>query len=429
MPRTLAEIELRSEEVQEVLDAPPAWLVRWGLLVILLLIVLLLIISNLVRYPDVISGEIMLTTQNPPIKIVANSSGKLTKLLRPEGDFLSSGEVIAEIENPITNRGMEYMKSLINQVENFLKNPVTPVDFTDSSYVFGTIQGEYNALKKLCMDYHKWSTDVYQPEEIGNLTAKIKQYRQLIGITEKQTKISLSELANAQEKYQTDKMLYKEGVLAKLQFYQEESAFRQQEQEVENLHKAATQNRITLLDLEKQLLDIRHQQTETQRNFRDEIMLNLHAIRNHMDNWQKSYLVTTPISGKLSYLEPISNNQFIQAGEFVFAVVPEKEEYRGIIDIPSPGIGKVDIGQQVRLKFNNYPYEEYGQVKGAVEKISLLAKEDIYRVEVELPNGLTTSYNQELLFVPEMMGLAEIITEDLSMMERIFYSIRSIFDQ
>ena len=429
MPRTLAETELRSEEVQEVLSAPPSWLVRWGSAVILLLIVLLLVIANLVRYPDVISGEIMLTTQNPPIKIVANSSGKLTNLFTPEGKAVSTSDVIAEVENPITSQGMEYMKALVEQVVTFVANPQAPVAFADSSYVFGSIQAEYNELKKLCADYHQWATDVYQKEEVRNLKQKIRQYHELVAITEKQSQISLSELANAEEKYQADQMLFGEGVLAKMQFYQEESAFRQRQQEVENLKSTTTQNRITLLDLEKQLLDIKHEQQEQERNFKEGIALNLHAIRNQIDQWQKSYLITTPIAGKLSYLKPLSHNQFIQTGDFLFAVVPAHETYLGIINIPAKGVGKVKTGQEVRIKFENYPYQEYGQVNGVIEKISLLANEDTYRAEVALSQGLTTTYRKQLDFSPEMMGTAEIITEDLSLIERTFYSIRSIFDR
>lgn len=427
MPESLVDIELRSEEVEEVLSAPPAWLVRWGLSVIMLLILLLLVVSNLVQYPDVISGEVMLTTQNPPVKIVANSSGKLSKLLKSEGDSLFLGEVIAEIENPITSQGVEYLKSLVDHVDAFIDGSPELVNFSDSGYVFGVIQDEYNTLKKLYIDYYYWSNDTYQQREVKNISAKIEQYYRLISITEKQVKIALNELSNAQEKYQTDRLLYKEGVLAKLQFFQEESAFHQRKQEVENLNKATTQNRIVLLDLEKQLLDIKQQQAETQRNFRDEITLNLHAIRNHIDNWQKSYLVIAPISGRLSYLKPLSNSQFIQADEFIFAVIPEEKEYQGIVKIPSHGVGKVKVGQMVRLKFNNYPHEEYGQVNGIVEKISLLASDNTYRVKLQLPQGLTTSYNKQLPFAPEMIGLAEIVTEDLSIMERVFYNIRSIF--
>ena len=429
MPQTLDEISLRSEEVQEVLDAPPGWLVRWGISVFFLLLLMLLAIAYLVRYPDVVTGEVMLTTQHPPVKVVANSSGKLTKLHHIEGEPLHAQEVIAEVENPITTSGIAYLETLADQVASFLDNPRVPVSFSDSSYVFGSIQGEYNTLKKRCIDYHRWATDPYPWRQIKKLTAKIEQYDQLVDVTHRQTQLAQGELAHAEEKYRTDQTLFAEGVLAKLQFYREETAFRQQQQEVENYKKLATQNRITLIDLEKQLLDLRHEQAEQERNFRADIALNLHAIRNQIDTWQTSYLITAPVAGTLSYLQPLSDQQFVQTGDLLFAVVPDHETYLGIATVPAEGFGKVAVGQSVRMKFSNFPFQEYGQVPGTVRAIALLADENTYRVEITLPHGLTTSYNQPLDFTPEMMGTAEIITEDLSLLERMFYSFRSLLDR
>ncbi len=429
MPQTLADIDLRSEEVQEILNAPPSWLIRWGIAVLLSLILLLLVISNLVKYPDVIPGAVVLTTQNPPIKIVANSSGRLSKLFLQEGELVASGDIIAEIENPVTTQGVEYMKRLMSQLKVFLSNPNVPIQFLDSGYVFGNMQTEYNELKKSCIDYHQWITDAYRKEQVQSLELKIRQYDQLIDITKRQTRFSIQELANTEEKYKSDQMLFKEGVLAKLQFFQEESAYRQHQQEVENFRKSATQNQITLSDLEKQLLDIKHDQLETERNFREGIIMNIHAILNQIDNWQKSYLITAPVGGKLSYLEPLNKNQFVGANDFLFAVVPKNDAYLGIMDIPTKGFGKVKTGQAVQIKLDNYPYQEYGQVNGTVKRISQLANADTYRAEIKLPKGLTTSYNKQLGFTPEMKGTAEIITEDLSVMDRIFYSFRKIFKQ
>ena len=51
----LDNIELRSEEVQEILEKVPHWMIRWGNVLFLALIVLLLVISWFVKYPDVIT--------------------------------------------------------------------------------------------------------------------------------------------------------------------------------------------------------------------------------------------------------------------------------------------------------------------------------------------------------------------------------------
>lgn len=45
---------------------------------------------------------------------------------------------------------------------------------------------------------------------------------------------------------------------------------------------------------------------------------------------------------------------------------------------------------------------------------------------VSIPPELITSYGKKIKFKQEMLGQAEIITEDLRLVERIFYQFRSI---
>ena len=50
--RKIDELDLHSEDVQEVLGIPPRWLVRWGSTVVLAVVALLLGLTWLLRYPD-----------------------------------------------------------------------------------------------------------------------------------------------------------------------------------------------------------------------------------------------------------------------------------------------------------------------------------------------------------------------------------------
>ncbi len=58
------EIELHSEEVQEVLGKVPSWIVRWGISLILAIIVILLVGSYFVEYPNSIQLEMTLVNDH-----------------------------------------------------------------------------------------------------------------------------------------------------------------------------------------------------------------------------------------------------------------------------------------------------------------------------------------------------------------------------
>ena len=162
---------------------------------------------------------------------------------------------------------------------------------------------------------------------------------------------------------------------------------------------------------------------------KENIRLNLDEIESSLINWEQGYLLTAPITGELSYLSELNQNQFVNAGQNLFSVVPQNQNYIGNIEIPTQGFGKVKTKQTVKIRLAHYPYNEYGQVDGKVESISLIAKENMYRAKVNLPNGLRSSYKKDLTFKPEMTGTAQIITEDLRLIERVFNSFRKLFDR
>ncbi|GHT47636.1 hypothetical protein AGMMS49965_25760 [Bacteroidia bacterium] len=52
-----------------------------------------------------------------------------------------------------------------------------------------------------------------------------------------------------------------------------------------------------------------------------------------------------------------------------------------------------------------------------------------YTVEISLPDGLLTTYKKELPYLPNMQGQADIITEDISLLERLFLPIKKILKE
>ena len=94
------EIELRSEEVQEILTKVPHWMIRWGNVLFLSLIVLLLIMSWFVKYPDIITSKAIITTQIPPQKEFAKITGKLDTILVKDNDTVTENQPLAILETP-----------------------------------------------------------------------------------------------------------------------------------------------------------------------------------------------------------------------------------------------------------------------------------------------------------------------------------------
>ena len=102
------DIELRCEEVQEILTRPPHALIRWGITIFFGVLALLFIGGCFFKYPDIVSAEITITTEHPPVWILALGRAMTTKVYRTDRETVKSGDNIAALENPaITKHELE----------------------------------------------------------------------------------------------------------------------------------------------------------------------------------------------------------------------------------------------------------------------------------------------------------------------------------
>ena len=63
-------------------------------------------------------------------------------------------------------------------------------------------------------------------------------------------------------------------------------------------------------------------------------------------------------------------------GTEVFSILPTDNPILGQVYLPSQGAGKVEAGQEVIIKLDNYPYIEYGSINGKVKTISGISSPD-----------------------------------------------------
>lgn len=426
----IPEIEqIRSDEVQEIISAVPNWMIQWGITLIFGLIVMLLALSWFIKYPDIIFGNATLTTLEPPVKLVVKSSGKLTNILFVDGSSVEKNQIIAEMENPVTQDGIEFLKNYVLEIRDYLRSSKNELPFVNENHVFGAMQTTFNELQKNGKDLQELKQNNFSIQKINNLKSKIVQYKKLVQISSIQLELLKQELKNAEDKYKAETQLYEKGYIAKMEFYKEETLLRQKQMDLENLKKTATEQQITLINLQQELNDAAFQYQESERTLTNNIQANLLEIENGIENWNQNYSFVAPVSGKLVWLEKIHQNQYIESGKSLFAITTKNEKFIALATIPATGFGKIKTGQKARIKLNNYPSYEFGHLEGVVSKLTEIPNENSYQVEITLNNGMSSSYNKLLTFTPEMTGTTEIVTDDLRVMQRIFNQFNKLFDR
>ena len=110
-------IELKSEVLNEVLSAPPSWLVRSGNTIFFLFIVLLIGVSCLISYPDELTGEVSINSNNPPVEFQNQMFGKLVDLQVKDHQWVQKGKVLAQFNNEINPHHIVLVRTFLSSLK------------------------------------------------------------------------------------------------------------------------------------------------------------------------------------------------------------------------------------------------------------------------------------------------------------------------
>lgn len=423
------EIELRSEEAQEVLGQTPVWVLRWGITVLFTVVVALLCVSFFFHYPDTIAAEMVLTSNNPSVEIKARFAGRIMKLYVEDRQSVATGTYLAVIENSANTGDVLYLKTLLDSV-NGCPEKIVKLFSSMNNLVLGDIQTFYTEFQGNLYSLNNYLTLNYYPQKIDAVKKQITKYNVYYSNLVRQRQIEAEQFAIAQKQYQRDSVLYEEGIIALADLETSKTKLLQQRNSLEQLNASIDNLKIQLGDLETGILDLQLEQTDKQRVLYQNYSTAFEQLRNGINNWELNYVLKASVPGYVSFTKVWKENQHVNSGDLVFTIIPEqKTELIGKAMLPPERSGKVKAGQRVIIRFVNYPDQEFGIVNGKVSAISAVPNADKYVVEIALPYGLRTNYKKELPFHPEMKAQADIVTEDLRLIERIFYPIKQIFKE
>lgn len=423
------EIELRSEEVQEVMGQIPAWIIRWGITVLFLVVLALVIGSCFFKYPDVISATMTLTSYHPAAQVMARTSGKISKLYVTDQQTVEEGTNLAVIENPASTTDVFYVKERLSRVLNHPDSALVlflPV----KELSLGSIQPAYIAFLRSLHDYQNYRELDYYPQKITSVNGQIEKYQTYYLHLQKQYEIMKNQYEIAQKQYMRDSLLYVRKVLSEAEYETSKSSLLQSRYSLDGSHASLANLKIQISQLEENRLDLQLQQSEKESVLLQDYRTNAGQLNNEINAWELNYLLVSPIRGTITFNKYWNENQNVSNGEVIFTVVPEeKEELIGKALLPAQRSGKVKAGQRVIIRFTNYPDQEFGVVNGMVSSISLVPLEENYMVEITLPHGLVTNYKKTLPVSQEMQAQADIVTEDLRLIERFFMPLKKIFKE
>jgi multidrug resistance efflux pump len=419
-------LKIYSEEVRDVLSDPPTAIQKWGNTILLLFIVVLFLISWFVKYPDIIISQVVITTNTPPQKIIARTSGKIERILIKDKAFVRQNTVLAILENSANSEDVFLLKNILDSIN--IEESNFPFAKLNGAQL-GEIEGSFSNFKKEAIN-EQLNTKLQPYRVEGNAqNYETIQLRERLSLLESQKEINQNELVLQKNELDRYEILFKKGIYAAQEVEKQRLVYLQAQRGYQGLLSTISQLKSSLIELNRNSQTTLINESKETINLKDNKKLAFNQLKKAVKDWELKYILKSSIDGKVSFLQIWSENQSVESGSIIFAIVPNKKNgYIGKVKAPALNSGKIKIGETVNIKLANFPDREFGILKGKIETISLTPDTDgNLLVDVILPGGLKTSYKKVIPFKQEMKGTADIVTEDLRLIERLLYQFRDLY--
>lgn len=416
-----------SEPVREIMGSPPGSILRYGTYIIFVIFILFVLFAWFFKYPDLVLSPVEITTENPPVTMVSKGNYKIRHLYIKNGERVDKGHLLAVMETVASIDEVNVLRSFIDTCRNISSLSITKMPEIGE---LGELQNYYGTFRKCVTDLN----DFLKNDYYGNRIKSVKD--ELAGLKKYTTQLIEKEKILSESFYLEKKMFNRDSALqAKktipdAEFEKSKKSLNSQQIELKDVQleiSSKTIDQASRQQLINELLATRDDQKDKLISAGVEALNNLKA---QLRMWENSYLLISPIGGIVSFTKYWSENQTVSAFEPVLSVVSSNQgNYVGRIYLKMERSGKVETGQTVNIKLSGFPYLQYGMIRGKIKSKSLVPSGDTYVIEVDLPVGLTTLYDQKLVFSQNMQGTAEIITDDRSLLSKIISPLHYLFSK
>ena len=426
--REPGEINLRSEEVSEILGKTPGWLVHWGIGILFVVVAKMILLSSFFSYPDIVRAPVVITKENPPSVMIARSSGKPEVIFFRDGSSVKKNDTLAVIENSARHDDVFRLRGYIRQLNRMiLLNEELSGFSIPGDLVLGEVQPSYNLFTTSLHDYNMFVRQDLYEKRIKALNEELNEYNYFRNNLDRQKVLAGRDLQLSLAQFGRDSLLFASNVISSSEFEKAQAVLLDKQRVFETSRLNLSDAGITIARLERNIADTKLEKEERLQQLHTGLTNAFRQLESSLAAWENSYLIATPATGILNYLTIWSSLQELNAGDAIFSVVPEDMgDLHTRIILPFSGAGKVIPGQRVNIKLDGYPYMEFGMIEGRVHSLSGAPVENGFPAVISLTNGAVTSFGYELEVTRQMPGIAEISTDEMSLLRRLISPLRHL---
>ncbi|MCK0135894.1 HlyD family efflux transporter periplasmic adaptor subunit [Arenibacter sp. S6351L] len=418
-------------EKEAYIKRGPNWMFRWGIVLVFGFFVFTILFASFFSYSDYVKASVLLTTLNPPIHIKATRTGRIAEVNNRAGDTVAKDAVLGVLENTGNAKDIiELKQKLTSEYPLVLKLEDLAHQFPSHLRLGSIVRPFYNrflnAYRNLViyrsLDNGALEENQLHQQRIGQTNAINNKMEEIL-VLQRDLEIVQIDLNRYQD-------LFVKGVISQRDLEKKETEYLKVKREFGNQEQQLNYLRLEESRIRNSQMQFDNIRLKNENIYSSKLELEQEELISALTEWEDQYLLKSPISGRVSFFEVWGNHQNIKEGQIVFTVVPmDGDRLLGKCKVPIRNSGKIKPGQHVIIKLENYPYREWGTINGEVEIISEVPRtgdNEGYVVYVKV-NNLVTTYGKTLQFKQDMIGSVEIILEEVTLLQRIFYQFKNLW--
>lgn len=415
-----------SEEVNDIITNRPNWIIRNGNLALLLVMISLLALTWTINYPDIVQGTARLVSSNPPRLMISKVGGKLKSIFVSNMQRVCKGDHLALIESTADYEEVIKLESwILNTIEAIKSDHYDSIanNHLPSLSKLGEIQPLYQSLQTQYLETIETLDNRYFDRKLQALQRDIDY------ISELKDKALISQQLQEQQKillqkeFEAYEKLAEEKVIAPVELDQFKSKLLSKKQSLEQAGIQITNNNLISHNKSKEILEIRKAINDQKQTFYSTLL----ELKSKIEDWLYNYVIVATDDGIVMFADLLKINDDIPEGQTLFYIELGSSTYYAEVLTGQRNFGKLSIGQDVRLKVESYPSTEFGYIVGQISFISGMPnRRDSFLIKVDLPNGLTTNFNKQIVFTNYLKAEAEMITKKRRLFNRIIGNLSKL---
>lgn len=217
MAKNIEELE-DDAPVQEIIGKTPNWLILYGNYLICIFFILFILILILIQYPDKIESDIKITSMNSPKSIISITQGRITKLLKKNGEFVAADSIIGYVESIgqhddiiMISHTMDSLRLFITNTENI--DSIKAINLS-MKVRLGELQNSYSVFLESVEDFNDYLPSGRYSLKEKNIIHEINKIYEVNKYLNNQYKILQDDLENAKKDLEMTEKLNKSGVIS-----------------------------------------------------------------------------------------------------------------------------------------------------------------------------------------------------------------------